>query len=299
MKIVSNYDLYKSLYSDIANQYSFSPKTNLFIKHFGDLDFARVHRIKNEKLKEAMLGNEDMLSEDKKLSLLKEHNLWSDKEEDDLLSLELTISDNKKYCATIIIPNQREAIEKIIKTKETERDVLLARKENLMGETRERYSSIFMSEALIQNSFFKDESCLVKAYSEEEYDSLPDERIAILNSEYSSFLSTFNTRQMRVLACLPFFLNGLSHCRKRPFDFFGIPIVKLTNFQSEILSKGFRNLNVIDNAESEPPEILENTEEQEILDWYDSNYSILVGKSKSGGGQSGTTTSKKYVQTKS
>jgi hypothetical protein len=298
MKIFSSYESYKALFADIASQVTYSQKSGLYIKHFGDLDFARVHRIKNEKLKEAILGSEEFLSEERKLSLLKEHGLWSDKEEDDLLSLDLTITDNKKNASTIVIPNQRKFIEGIIEKKEKERSELLAKKESLMGETKERYSSIFLSESLIQHSFFKDEKCSIPAFPEDVYDALTDDEIAKLNSEYSEFLSTFNSRAIRLLAVLPFVLNLLGHCRKRPYDFFGIPIVKLSHFQAELLSKGFRNLAVLDSAEGEPPDILEHTEEQEVLDWYDSNYSILVGKNKNGG-QSGTTTSKKYVPTKS
>lgn len=295
MKILQNHDNFKLLFIDIAKGSSFSPTENLYIRHSADYDLAELIQKKEIYIAEEFSGPLS-LSEESKLKLLKEHGLWGDKEEDDRLSLEMTISTNKTLVEKMSVPSQKETINAIILQKEQELSVIQEKKDELIGYTEAHYSSKFMSELIISSSYFKDRECKTLAFSDEEFELLKDERISSLNESYTAFLNRFSQRAMRSLACLPFFLNQLSYARKNLSVFFGCPIVKFSHFQMDIVSKGLRNLNVLENAESDPPDIEEHTEVQEIMDWYDVNYSIMVGKRKSNSDTIGVTKSKNYVK---
>ena len=293
MKILRNHDDYKLLFVEIATGVSFCSHTKFFIRHSSDYNLGELIRRKNLYLDEMMQG--EFLTEAYKLKLLKEHGLWGDKDEDDILALELVISDNTRLMEKMTVPSQKEMIKTILDGKRKELKILQDKKNNLVGDTREYYGSKYMSDIIVQSSFFKDKECQTPAYSEEEFESLPDGEIHPLHNSYNVFLKKFGEKTMRSLVTLPFILNQLSYCKTNISTFFGKPVVSHTHFQMDLIGKGLRNLSVIDGAEGDPPEINEETNIQELLDWYDSNYSIIVTKSKSGSNTSGVTTSKKYV----
>ena len=54
-----------------------------------------------------------------------------------------------------------------------------------------------------------------------------------------------------------------------------------------------RNLSILESADGEPPDVDSSTKIQDVLDWYDLNYSILQGKNKNQDAD-GVRTSKTY-----
>ena len=77
-------------------------------------------------------------------------------------------------------------------------------------------------------------------------------------------------------------MNPLTYCKSNIYNFLGKPIVEYTQFQMDLLSKAIRNINILENAEKDPPSINETTESSELVDWYDIQYQKLMSKNIDG-----------------
>jgi hypothetical protein len=58
--------------------------------------------------------------------------------------------------------------------------------------------------------------------------------------------------------------------------FYGKPITSFTNYQMAIYTRAMRNTFVLREAKGTPPQINSICTVQEILDWYDSQYAIII-----------------------
>ena len=292
MKILDRYEEFQVLFTEIIEGKSYSEKLDCYIKHLNDRDLVKLYRVRDSYLKKFIKG---IPTEREKLEQLKKDDLWTDQKEDDLISLKWTISDNKKNVETIVAPEQREVILKIIAQKQEEHDALEIEKMTLMHPTREYYSRKYLAEILPLYGTFKDESMTELKFSQEQFDDFSEEEITSISVDYSDELKKFSSRNMRILAAFPFVLNQISLCKKNPLVFLNKPVIDFTNNQSDLYTRTIRNLNILENTENEPIEIDTTTEEQDILDWYDLNYGIIQGKNKKGN-NSEITKATKYVE---
>ena len=79
---------------------------------------------------------------------------------------------------------------------------------------------------------------------------------------------------------MPFFLNKFSYCKENIYYFLGIPISQLTYHQNYLLSLGSRNLNVMGQAQGNPPEVDLCQSLDEIVQWYNVQYNLMISKNK-------------------
>ena len=294
MNILKHYEDYKIIYADIVQGKTWCDEYSCYVKHFTDIDYAKLIRRKSRYTE--YLIKEGLQTEAQKLVTLKEQGVWGDKEEDDILSLKYIISDNTKIVEKMPVPQQRAPIEAIIKSKREELAKLEYRRSQLIEPTVEYYSLRYYGTIFPQAAMFKDEALTIPLYSESQYDDMEDDDVAKINSAYIKTLEPFSDRNFRILACLPIVINQVSLCKKNVFAYYGKPLVDFTLYQHDVLSKTLRNLNIMEQSEGEPPEIDEGTSVQDLLDWYDLNYSVLLGKRNSGSQDSGVKTSKTYVK---
>lgn len=293
MKVLEQYEYFKIIYADVVQGRSWCDKYSCYVKHFTDLDYARLIRRK-AKYAEG-LKKEGIPTEVEKLASLKEQGTWGEKEEEEILTLKYLISDNSKMVEKMPVPSQRAPIEKIIQDKRRELALLEYRRGELIHPTVEYYGLRYYSTIFPQAGMFKDEKFLVPRFTEEEYDGMEDDEVGEINIHYLKTLEEFNEKNFRALACLPLVINQLSFCKKNLLNYIGKPIVEFTVYQQDIYSKAIRNLNILEQTDGEPPEIQEDTKVQELMDWYDLNYSILQGKRNKDAGEGSVKTSKTYV----
>ena len=93
---------------------------------------------------------------------------------------------------------------------------------------------------------------------------------------YNKALSYFSNRNLRKIACLPFVLNNASYCKDQGMFFFGKSISQFTTYQMSIFTKAMRNTFVLRETKTTPPRINNELTVQALLDWYDTEYSIVT-----------------------
>jgi len=296
MKVLQQYEFLKTIYADVITGRSRCEKYSCFVKHLTELDYAELIRSKRQYIQE--LKRQGVPSEAERLSSLKEQGLWTDKDEDDLRTLRLVISDNTKLVERIMVPSQRAPIESIISQKRLELSSMSEKRAELIQSTVEQHGTRHYAALFPKMSMFKDAALSIPRFSAEEYDEMDDSDLVEIHSEYSLAVQDYSEYNFRALACMPFVLNQISSCKKNLYNYLGKPIVNFTIYQQDILNRTLRNLSVIENSESEPIEIEEETVLQDVIDWYDLNFSILLSKRQSSSQDTGVKTSKNYVNNK-
>lgn len=264
----------KIIYQEIVLGYSQSTQ-GYFVRHLNDLDHIDILRqrifIYNKYI------TEGVPSEASQIKSLIERGEWTQQQEDKILELKYIISDNEKNVN--LIKEQQWAVKAIIKQKRQELVTLLIERQELIGLTADNASERESYSYLVYISLFKNTECKDPLFTTfDEFSNIEETRAEAYAKEVETLLSRFKENNIRKISTLPFFLNPFSYSKERVHTFIDKPISKLTNYQMLLFSLGTRNINILSQAEGEPPELLDDVQPQKIVDWYDQNYSIILGK---------------------
>jgi len=267
----------KMVYQEIIEGCSRS-RHEFFIKHLCEIEQIEVIRKRLEFLQYYI--SQGIPTEAERLTQLKAIDDWSDEKDLDILSYRQTISDNEKMIITVI-PQQQAAIQQMIADNRKSLFQLLFEKRSLIGMTAEELSEKDGTYFLSFLSLFKDRECSKPIFeSWEEFESLEEDKMSHYILAIDEVLERLQETNIRKISALPFFLNAFSYCKEDIPSFLNKPIARLTNYQIHLFSLGARNINILSQANGSPPEYFDNVPAEEVIKWYDMQYSLLVGKQK-------------------
>lgn len=264
------------IYSEIIQGYSYSEESGLYIKHLTEIENGELSRKKaNLFLK---FKKEGLLSEEEKLNQLIEADIWSKEKEEQILEYRYFISDNEKNLSKII-PQQHAPIIKVINETRLKLANLLFDRQEAIGATANKYAEKESLQYLILLSAYKDPLLKERFFdSLSDFDDLEEEEIDKYLYLIKDSFKEINEENLKKIAVLPFFINYLSYCKDSMFHFLGKPIVELTTHQMNLLSLGSRNLSILNGSTGEPPSLLGDVKVIDVVNWYDQQYSIILGK---------------------
>jgi hypothetical protein len=274
-KPISEIDELKMVYQEIIEGCTYSPK-GFFIKHLTELEQIELTRKRIEFIQSYVDAGVPLEADT--LTRLKEQGEWSNEKDEDIKAYRQTISDNEKFLGTII-PEQQGAIKKIIEQHKKSLWDLIVEKRTLVGTTAEDLSERDGTYFLAYLSLYRDRFCKERLFTSwEDFESLEEDDSQMYLKAIDSSMSRINDMNVRRIGALPFFLNAFSYCRENVHTFLNKPVCELTNYQVHLFSSGTRNLNILSQAEGNPPDYFDKVTSDEILKWYDTQYSIILGK---------------------
>lgn len=268
---MNNQDSYQVLFSEILNGYSLVSHTKfgvLYIKHYSYSETGTLDAKYNLYLLEATSKGIPTYKQREKQILLE--GIWSQDEDIELVSYQSMIDNMRINYTKEFLHSRRQQIKKNIDANLLALDRLTIKKNYCIGSTAEAYANKKMTYNRIVYSYFKDINCsipLIKVIPEEE-DELDD-------NDYSELISLFNQSQERLggdnikkIALSPFFSNLFSLCSENAYNFYGKPVVNLTNYQVNLFIFGFNFKHIIsqygvmltDDVKSNPEALLETIE---------------------------------------
>ena len=266
----------KTIYSEIVLGYSYIDELDIYIKHLSELDNIYLNKIKKNTLNK--LIKDGIPSYKDRLKTIIENGEWSEKEEDQIISLKFQISDNQKNINTIIA-QQRPVIEKVISDKKNELTELLFKKRNTLNGTAEDFAEQEHINYLCYFSIFKNKELTEKPFKDfEQFENLDESLLNCYLNKTDQCLTKFNETNIKKIAAMGFFINLFSYVKEDISKFLGIPISRWTDLQFLLFSLGNRNLNVLSQCEGEPPIIQSDDDISKCVDWFDQQYSIICGK---------------------
>lgn len=276
---ISEIDELKLIYYEILAGSSFDAELKLYVKHFSEKE---SHLILKKRIELFNYYIKEGVPDE--LTLLKnalETGEWTKEKEDKILELKFLISDNEKNIHNIII-QQRKGIEAIIEAKKKELSEILWDRKNILGRHVEDLIDDDINDYVSYLSLFKDEECktpIIDSYQEFEKIEISD--LNRLDKAINRQYLRISNEKIRQIACMPFFLNRFSYSKEDIASFLGKSIIHQTHYQNHIFSLGVRNLNILSQAEGNPPDLNLEATPQDVLKWYDIQNSILIGKRNS------------------
>jgi hypothetical protein len=272
----------KIIYYEIIAGSSYVPSLNVYVKHFTELDNLEISKAKQAFLKKYKEEGVPFYKERK--AILVENGEWSAEEDDKIEFLKTNIIDNEKNIRHIIL-EQQHSIREVIKDRKTELAKALFRKREIFGTTGEEFAD---SDTLAFVAFletFNDAACTDRKFKTfQQFQDLSDEESQLYIENIDEALSKFTEENIKIIAAMPFFINIFSYVREDVSRFFKTALVNLSHFQFLILSIGSRNINTLSQIEGEPPELSKLEDIQNIVNFYDTEYSVMVGRRKSSKG---------------
>jgi len=270
------------VYQEIIEGCSRSPK-GFFVKHLCELEQIELTRKRQELIKHYI--TEGIPTEEERLKVLEEEGEWTKEKEGDIIAYRQTIADNEKMLLTVIEQMQPK-VKEIIEGHKKSLIALFMEKKIKLGTTAENMTERDMDYFMAYLTIFKDRACKEPMFTAwEEFENMPELKINDYMKAIDDTLIHINELNIRRISCMPFFLNPFSYCKESIHTFLNKPVSQLTNYQVHLFSLGSRNLNLMAHAEGSPPEYQDNVTADDIIKWYDIQYSVLLGKRKAAASQ--------------
>ena len=236
----------------------------IFIKHLGISEKA-FFDFRFQEFYEYALSS-GILSEEEALKKVIEDGFWSEKEEEEIDTL-------KKYIDRLILTKKnfirKLEIETISKQIDEERQKLakkISQRKEVIGKTAEEYASNRSNDYIIYESLFKDEDLKQRVFSEEEFEEMTYEDLIEYILFFNEYMDEFKEYNLQKIALLDFF-QPYYIVLDQPLQFWGKPMVNLTDFQVRVTIYGkiFKNIfetneHIPDDIRHDPDKLFEYTD---------------------------------------
>lgn len=205
--------------------------STVYLKHFSIRDQRYIHRY-YEKYKTIAM-NKGIPSEEEMLLQLKEDGLWSDKEEDQIASLKSEIDGLSQTKKKLILPSQKNDLQKQIDEKNAELNKLLKMRRDVVGKTAEEYASVRANEEFIRYIIYKDPQLSQHYFTDDQFANLSDDEIAPLLKQYEICGKRLCEENIQHVVLRDFFNMYISQTEDVS-AFYGKPIVQLSAYQLKL-----------------------------------------------------------------
>ena len=258
---------FRKVYADIINGYTLveSEGQDLYIRHLNESDIGYI----SSKYKLFFSEAEDrgLLTLNKKLELLKEQGIWAE-EEEEYKKIKEELSRNTESKKKLLIHSQIDSISKLIEDQEKELQSIESKRSEAIDLTCEKYADRKSNEEIVNLCLYKDPQLKEKFFSPREYKEMDQAELYACIFLYNNSLSSFNSKFIKQLAAMPFFINSFLISNDDPMIFFGKPVTELTNYQIDLFSTGKFYKSVMSSKGNPPEEAYEDP--QKLVEWYDS-----------------------------
>jgi len=213
----------------------------LFIKHLSALDQTDLEQLEEEFLNNAL--QRGLPSEKEMLERLKEEGLWQEKDES-------ALAQQREYIKSLL--NARKQLflkhdieDNITKTKEGEQklSVLEQGKEELVGQTAEKYSKSRVSDHYILKSFFTEKNLTQNVFTEEKVDALSKSELLKIIRTYNNQSEKFRDENIQKLVLQDFY-SPYFPFSDNVMNFYDKPLFRLSTNQVKlvIFTRMFKNI---------------------------------------------------------
>lgn len=264
------FDDIQSLYTRICDGYE-KIKINgqvCFLKHHSYFDRNLLKKKYNEGI---LLAEEKGIKKEKDyLDFFIEKNWWSKDKEDQIRTLSAFVESLKKSKEKLLLPSQKQRVEKTIEEEESKLYSLLSERKGIIPMTAEQYADRYYNKFYLYYSLYKNlelnqlfapsEFYFLEELSDQEYDHLWDEVFKTIDS--------LKSENIKYLAATGFFQNLLMLAGKEmsAYHFYGKPVTQLTINQSDLFSYASSYRRSINNSTEIIPEYI-LSDPLNLIDW--------------------------------
>lgn len=234
---------YRHLFKEIVDGFSayYIGEKKRYIKHQSQsdvVDFEKTYDLHFNRAKDRGLPTE------KEIFLnLKEEGIWLPSDDSEIETQKFYVKNLIKNKRNIVLKSATERINQQIKDAEKKLNDLITKKENLVSNSCEKYALNRANDSYMFNSFYKTSDLSEPLYTQEEFEYIEPKKVTALVKIYNQFHEKFSEKNIQNLAIQDFYKIYYSFSEST-IDFFGSPVVKLNNFQLNLLiyTRIFKNI---------------------------------------------------------
>ena len=268
---------YRRIYTEIVDgcSTSFIGQKRIFIKHQSVADVVDYEIIYDKYYSYAT--DRGLLNEEQLLKDLEKDGIWTEADEAEIQKQQFFLDNLSKSKGGLYL---QSAIDKANEQQEEAQLKLLgmkSKKDALLSNSVENYAQNRANDYFVSKSFFKDISQKEHLYTEEEFEFLELSQIKKVIECYNDFSDRFSESSIQKLVLQDFFKIYYSFS-EQSMDFFGKPVVALTNFQLNLIlyTRVFKN--IFDQHENIPEQITKDP--KQLLDFASSSESREKAKER-------------------
>lgn len=247
---------------------------DIYIKHLGVNEKSFFDYRYQEFLKYAK--DAGIPTEEEALKKANEEGFWGESDEKEIDTI-------KSYIDRLVAT--RKSLFRLLEIKEindqisVERDKLhkkIQQRRDILGKTAEEYASNRSNDYIIYQSLYKDENLKERLFSKEEFEDVTyDEliRYILFYNEYMSEIEDINLQKIVLADFFQVYFLVLD----QPIQFFGKPMIELTDLQVRLIIYGkiFKNIfettqNIPDNIRQDPEALLQYVDKTKAKERFDS-----------------------------
>ena len=248
---------YRKLLKEITEGYSsyFIEEELRFIKHqsTADLvDFDDVYQMYFDRALAKGLPTEEEIFEN-----LKAEGFWTEKDDAELDSQTFYLESLVKNKKNIYLKSALDQVNIQIKEAQEKLAELVHKKTSLVTNSCEMYASNRANDFYIVNSFYKDKELTDPLFTQEEYEYMDASEASKLIKMYNEFHNRFSEENIQKLTLQGFYRIYYAFSETAN-DFFGDPILYLTNFQLNLIMYTRIFKNIFDQYDDIPERIMDD-----------------------------------------
>jgi len=267
----------KKTYRDIICGYTLikTKNENIFFKHLTELEYFESNAVYINEYTKAV--NQGLLNEEDKLEILYEKDLWAKEKNTKILDLKEELISLRTTKSKLIIKSQIASIDNQIENTLKELSILEKDKEEALGLTAETVAFRKSNEYILYISMKKNENNDSLFASLDEFEDINIEKLTEYFYLYKEYADIFSIKNLKKISISPFFMNSFLLSEDNIFNFYGKPIIDLTQHQIDVysLARGYKNSLIKINKS--PPSNFKDFDE--LLNWYETGF-ILKSNDK-------------------
>ena len=247
----------------------------VFLKHVSIKDQRYVHKY-FEKYKQIALDR-GLETEEERLKYVLEEEIWEQKDDEQIHSLENQIENLKRTVKATFLPSQREKLQEDINKKRKELESLRIKRQEVIGKTAEDYATSRSGDELLRCLLYDSDELKNNFYTDEQFGDLETWEVIQISKLQDDVNKRFADSIIQEAVLRPFFSMYLSSCENIS-QFYGKPVIDLTIPQLKVATYGRMFFNIFQNVPDIPDNIKEDP--QKLLAFSDSHFN----KDKNSGG---------------
>jgi hypothetical protein len=233
----------------------------VYIKHLNPHDQVELEEIQQRYFDEAKARK--VPTEEEMLELLKKDETWTEKDEELIMKGEDFVKRLQQGLTKIVLKKQIDHQTKLLEKEKSKIENKKQEKQNLLGNTCEKYAKERLNDYYMIVSFFKDKDLNEPLYSEEEFNYISVNQLQHIVSIYNEIFEGFSEEGIQHTVLDDFYSPYLGFADDS-MQFFGIPFCQLTYNQIRLIvyTRVFRNIfeqnqNIPEQIKKDPQKLLD------------------------------------------
>jgi len=225
----------KKIYSEIISGLSIYTLDGeaVYIQHLSPIDNLEIEYYYNYYYEK--LINKGIFSREDRLAKMISDGLWTNEKEKEIEYIKDVIRDLNTNRKRVYTRADFESFDSQIKEQENKLLILLNEKYVLLGSCAEDRAERRMSFLTLQKSLFRDKNLEYSWLKKEDLNELDDEESEKYFKLYSKFDKDFTLSNVKCVALCNFFQNSY-HLANSTYEFYGIPMINLTDYQTALIN---------------------------------------------------------------